>query len=151
MSKVGKILFHRIAIIGTFIVLQVFLYVLLILKFSEYMLYFNWLCIGISIAAVLWIVNDRSNPGYKLGWIIIVLIAPVVGGLLYLLLGGNRLSRRNQRRLRVMQYKMEIPSRMRPDPRQLNIRYRMAERMERPLSRAATAMQAVTAAISTKT
>ncbi len=107
MSKIGKILFHRIAIIGTFIVLQVFLYVLLILKFSEYMLYFNWLCIGISIAAVLWIVNDRSNPGYKLGWIIIVLIAPVVGGLLYLLLGGNRLSRRNQRRLRVMQYKMD--------------------------------------------
>ena len=50
-----------------------------------------------------------------------------------------------------MLYKIEIPSRISPDPRQLSIRYRMAERMERPLSRAATAMQAVTAAISTKT
>lgn len=106
MSKIGKILFHRIAIVGSSIVLQICLYVLMIIKFSEYMLYFNWLCIAISVAAVLWIVNDRSNPGYKLGWIIIVLISPVVGGLLYLLLGGNRLSRRNQRRLRVMQYKM---------------------------------------------
>ena len=106
MSKLGKILFHRIAIIGAALVLQVALYVLMILGFSEYILYLDWLFIAISAAAVLWIVNDRSNPGYKLGWIIIVLISPVVGGLLYLLLGGNRLSRRNQRRLRTMQYKL---------------------------------------------
>ncbi len=106
MSKIGKLLFHRVAIIGISIVVQAVFYVLVIQRFSEYIVYLNWLFIGISVAAVLWIVNDRSNPGYKLGWIIIVLISPVVGGLLYLLLGGNRLSKRNQRRLRTMQYKL---------------------------------------------
>ena len=106
MSKIRKILFHRVAITGVAIVLQIVLYILVIQRFSEYIVYLNWLLIGISVAAVLWIVNDRSNPGYKLGWIIIVLISPVVGGVLYLLLGGNRLSRRNQRRLRAMEYKI---------------------------------------------
>lgn len=106
MSKIGKILFHRVAIIGVSIILQICVYIVTILAFSEYMIYLHWAFIAVSALAVLWIINDRSNPGYKLGWIIIVLIFPVVGGLLYLLLGGNRLSRRNQRRLRVMEYKM---------------------------------------------
>lgn len=106
MSKIGKLLFHRVGIIGAGIVAQIVFYILMIRRFSEYLVYLNWIFIGISVAAVLWIVNDRSNPGYKLGWIIIVLISPVVGGGLYLLLGGNRLSRRNQRRLRTMQYKI---------------------------------------------
>ena len=51
----------------------------------------------------------------------------------------------------VMQYSIAMPSSTRPEPRQLKIRYRMAATTERPLSLAATAMQAVTAAISTNT
>ena len=51
----------------------------------------------------------------------------------------------------VTAYKMEIPSRISPEPRQLKIRYRMAATTERPLSFATTATQAVMAAISIKT
>jgi cardiolipin synthase len=100
-------LFHRVAVIGVCILLQILLYVLMIRRFSEYRAYFNWFCIAVSVAAVLWIINNRSNPAYKLGWVIIILLSPVIGGLIYLLLGGNRLSRGNQRRLRVMQNKIK--------------------------------------------
>ena len=106
MSKLRKILFHRVGITAVSILLQVILYVFLILKFTEYAAYLNLLFVCISLFATLWIINGRSDPGYKLGWVVIVLLAPVVGGLLYLLLGGNRLSRRNQRRLKGMEYKI---------------------------------------------
>ena len=106
MSKLRKIFFHRVGITAAAILLQVVLYVVVIQKFSEYIVYLNWLFVAISAAASLWIINSRSDPGYKLGWIVIILLAPVVGGGLYLLLGGNRLSRRSQRRLKGMEYKI---------------------------------------------
>lgn len=107
MDKIRKILFHRIGIVAVFLVLQIVLYISTIIWFSDYIIQLNWIFRFISALVVLWLVNDRSDPGYKLGWIIIVLVAPVVGGLLYLLLGGNRLSMRNQRKLKVMQEKID--------------------------------------------
>ena len=106
MDKIRKILFHRIGIVAVFLVLQIVLYISTIIWFSDYIIQLNWIFRFISALVVLWLVNDRSDPGYKLGWIIIVLVAPVVGGLLYLLLGGNRLSMRNQQTLKVMQEKI---------------------------------------------
>ena len=106
MSKLRKIMFHRVGIAAAGIILQLTLYVLLIWRFSEYAAYLGILFVCISLFATLWIINSRSDPGYKIGWIVIILLAPVVGGGLYLLLGGNRLSRRSQRRLKGMEYKI---------------------------------------------
>ena len=107
MYKIGKILFHRLGVIAVFILLQVAVYVTTIIVSSDYIVYLNWFFRLIGAAVVLWIINDRSNPGYKLGWVILVMAIPVAGGPLYLLLGGNRLSHRNQNRLRAMQEDLE--------------------------------------------
>lgn len=107
MRKIGKILFHRLGIIAVFLILQIALYVSTITWFSDYAIAIEWSFKLISAIVVLWLINDRSEPGYKLGWIISVLIMPVAGGLLYLLLGGNRLSYRMQRKLRVMEKKLD--------------------------------------------
>lgn len=106
MGKLSKILFHRVAIVAVFIILQILFYVALIARFSAYMVQIELCFRIISALVVLWIINDRSNPGYKLAWVIFVLILPVAGGLLFLLLGGNRLSHRNQRKLRLMEGKI---------------------------------------------
>ena len=106
MSKIGKLLFHRLGIITAFLILQIVIYISTILWFSEYERVFEICFRVLSALMVLVIINGRSDPGYKLGWVIIVLIMPVSGGLLYLLLGGNRLSLRSQRKLRVMEGKM---------------------------------------------
>ena len=55
--------------------------------------------ITISVAAVLYINNNRSNPAYKIAWIIPILLMPVFGGIIYLMLGGNRVSARERRRM----------------------------------------------------
>ena len=75
-------------------------------RFSAYFVYFYWLCIALSVAAVLWIVGNKSDPGYKIAWIIPILLFPVFGGLIYLLLGGNRLSLRQRRKMQGMERQM---------------------------------------------
>lgn len=55
----------------------------------------------ISIGAVLYIINRRDKPGYKVTWIVIILTFPLFGGLLYLTFriqsSVNRLRRRYAR------------------------------------------------------
>lgn len=85
---------------------QVGVLAVMTLYFSNYFHYFYWLCIVLSMVAVLGIVSNRSDPGYKIAWIIPILIFPLFGGLVYLLLGGNRLSQRVQGKMRVMNQQM---------------------------------------------
>ena len=106
MRKIAKLLFHRVAIIAAFLVLQILLYASLLIWFNDYVFHLDWILRVLSALVVLALINDRSNPGYKLGWILIILITPIAGGFLYLLLGGNRLSYRNQRKLKAMEEKI---------------------------------------------
>lgn len=108
LSKIGKVLFHRLGIVGVLIVAQIALYAagLVVLRDSPYYKTVEWLFITLSVLAAMWIVGDKSNPGYKIGWIIIVLGLMPFGSLAYLLLGGNHLSGFNQKRLRSMERKI---------------------------------------------
>ncbi|MFV0496737.1 MAG: cardiolipin synthase [Candidatus Fimivivens sp.] len=54
---------------------------------------------AMSIVAVLYIVSKYDNPDYKLAWVILILMVPILGGLIYLLSGNKRLPRRLKRRI----------------------------------------------------
>ena len=109
LSKIGKLLFHRMGIMMVLIAAQIALYVagLLLLQDSQYYGVYWGIALTLSVLAVVWIVGSSSNPGYKIGWIIIVLALIPFGCVAYLLLGGNHLSYFNQRRLRIMERRME--------------------------------------------
>ena len=51
----------------------------------------------ISILMVIYIYNRNDNPSYKLAWISLILIIPQIGGILYLLFGGKKVSRELRR------------------------------------------------------
>lgn len=109
LRKLGKLLFHRIGVIAVLLGFQIAVYVLIFSALSGtvyYAILTTFLTV-LSVAAVLWIVGDNSNPGYKIGWIIIVLAFRPFGAVAYSLLGGNRLSRYNQRRLSNMERTMK--------------------------------------------
>lgn len=101
-----SLLFHRTALVALLLVAQVAVLAVMTVQFSSYFLYFYWFFIVLSVVAVLWIVSNRSDPGYKIAWIIPILVFPVFGGLVYLLLGGNRLSPRAQGKMRGMSRQM---------------------------------------------
>ena len=88
MKKILKFLFHRVVLVALALALQAGLLVLMLVKFNEYFVYFYAICIALSLAAVLKIVNGDSNPGYKIAWIIPILLGPVFGVLFYIILGG---------------------------------------------------------------
>lgn len=108
LTKLGKLMFHRIGIIAAMIVMQLVFYAVMftMLRSSPYYPTFSWALMLLSGLVVLWIVGNRSNPGYKVGWIIIVMLFTPFGAVAYVFLGGNRLSQYNQRRLKIMERKM---------------------------------------------
>ena len=48
----------------------------------------------LSLILVLWIVNKKINPSYKLAWTILILAVPVFGVIIYLLFGQSRVARK---------------------------------------------------------
>lgn len=98
-SRIAKLLTHRLAFVGGFIILQLLVLFVMIGWFSNYFVQFYLLCLLITGAAVLWIVSRNIHPDYKVAWIVPIMAFPVFGGLFYLLFGGGQVSQRNQRRM----------------------------------------------------
>lgn len=99
MKFIRKFLFHRIALIIIAISLQLLALVGVIIKFNQYFAYFYGGSLLLSIAAVFWVVNSKSNPVYKLAWVILILIFPIFGGLFYIFFGRNKLNKRTKRQM----------------------------------------------------
>lgn len=82
-------------IFGRTIVILVLLIVQLMMLFSTYLMFYDIMeyIIGgftlLSAIIVITIVNNKSNPAFKLAWILPVLVFPVFGGFLYLIVERN--------------------------------------------------------------
>lgn len=111
MTKIMKLLTHRIFLVGVSIFVQLMVLLVVLLRFNEYYTQFQTICSLLSLVIVIAIVGDRSNPAYKIAWIIPIMLFPIFGWLLYVLFGGNRLSKRARRKLqsidRVMQEELK--------------------------------------------
>ena len=87
--KILKVLTDRIFIFGFLIFLQA---LGIILFTSHLFASYHWLktlLFIFSLLIVLWLVNKDENPAYKISWIILILIFPIFGGLLYLFIGNK--------------------------------------------------------------
>lgn len=98
-QKLFGLLFHRLVLVGAAILVQLAILLVMLLRFQQYFVYFYAVSITVSVAAVLYIISNRSNPAYKIAWIIPIMLVPVFGGIIYLVLGGNRISRRERSRM----------------------------------------------------
>lgn len=84
----------RILFLALAILLQLVLIIGIFIKFYQYFSYFYVINIIISTLVVLWIVNDESNPAFKIAWIIPIMLFPIFGGLFYILIGNTSLSKK---------------------------------------------------------
>ncbi len=94
MKKLFKFLSSRLTIICFFILFQLVLLFLAILVFTNNFLYFYLLMLLFSLGLIIAIVNDDSNPTFKIAWIIPMLILPIFGAPLYLIFGRKKVSKR---------------------------------------------------------
>lgn len=88
--------------VALLLLVQIGLLMAVLIRFNDYFVYVYFFCVALSVIAVLYIVNRAMDPGYKIGWIILILFAPFFGGLFYLLCGGNGPSRRLRRKMEGM-------------------------------------------------
>lgn len=88
--KFLKLITHRITIVILLLLLQLGVLFGAIFVFRDYFIYFYVLNVLISIGSVLHIINGRSNPAYKIAWLIPVTLLPIIGIVIYIIFGHLR-------------------------------------------------------------
>ena len=99
ITNMWKLLFQRVTMVCLSILGQLAFFVLLIWRFQEVSQWLYFCLLILSSAVVLFIISKNTNPAYKIAWVIPILTFPIFGGLFYLLLGGNRLSSRQRKKM----------------------------------------------------
>ncbi len=93
-QKRDRLFLSKIIIVGVLIVLQIALLICMTLRLGEYQAYFETVYMALSVLVVIYIINKKENPAYKLAWTVTILIFPLFGGVFYLIVAGNRSSNR---------------------------------------------------------
>ena len=99
MKKILRFITQRVVITALLIVLQVLLLFGFSRQLDNYFVYFYAGSVLLSLLITLGIINSKSNPAYKIAWLIPILLFPVFGGLVYLLFGSDRTGRYLRKKL----------------------------------------------------
>lgn len=90
---------NRIIVAGLLILLQVLLFVIIEQSVSVVAAAVYRAVEILAVVLVFLIINKRSNPNYKMAWIIFIIISPLVGGGLFFLWGNGRVKPILKRRI----------------------------------------------------
>lgn len=108
---IKKILTNKMLIVGFFFLLQMTFLVLTILFIAYYNYYYAfYVQIGlktISVFVVLFIINTDKTLNYKMGWIVPILLFPIIGGLFFLFYSTKNYSKKDLLRYKKIEEKMK--------------------------------------------
>ncbi len=88
--KRGITIQTRYIVSAVLLLLQFFLLFAIVYNLSENYFFIYAISEVLGILTVIYIVNRRGNPSYKIAWIIFILIFPIFGISVFLLWGGGR-------------------------------------------------------------
>lgn len=98
-EKTVKLFLNRIFVFGLLIIAQCAWLVVALLHLYQNYYVFDLIMLLVSYGLVLYIINKQDNPAYKLIWIILLLIIPIVGAALYLMFGNKKPSKSMRQRM----------------------------------------------------
>ena len=110
MRKLSRALFSRYTLSAITILLSVLLIFSLVYIASVYSVLIYAALVILDMLVVLSIINREVNPEYKLPWLVISLLIPLFGPLLYVIFYSRKLSRREARLLNRINVEAEIAS-----------------------------------------
>ena len=99
LKRILKLLFNRIFYVALALLIQMGWLLITAWRLAAYSKYISNAIGIISVLIVLWIVNKKINPSYKLGWTILIMTVPVFGVLLYVLFGKSRIAQAIRKRI----------------------------------------------------
>ncbi len=88
-SVFAKIVFSRTMVTILLLLIQALVLFSIPLWFAKYRLAVYACSSVLSALAIIYIINDESNPGFKMAWIIPICVLPVFGTLLFLFVNWN--------------------------------------------------------------
>ena len=97
--KLFKLLFNRVIFVSLAIILQIAVYVLLVMELLNYWWFFVLSAI-ISTVIFLRVNVKNSNPAIKILWVCVILLLPLLGFVLYVMLGESRWTKRQKKKMR---------------------------------------------------
>ncbi|MGL4337144.1 MAG: cardiolipin synthase [Turicibacter sp.] len=99
MKKVLKFLLSRMLITGLILVFQLGLFFFAIWKLSSYFIYVYIALVILSFGVTLRLMSKSLNPSYKMVWLLVILLFPGFGGLIYILYGTRRISKKDEKKM----------------------------------------------------
>ncbi len=90
----------KVASLALAVIIQVAVIVVPYIFFNEYIRHINWVFEVLSFLVVLYIVRSDINPSYKIPWIVIILLLPAFGGVLYLIYGRYHFGKKEAEKLK---------------------------------------------------
>lgn len=106
LKKIINFITHRLFIVAIILLIQISFLVFIVLKFETSFYIFYILTQIIGLLLILKIINSKMNPGYKIAWIIPILIIPIFGTLFYLIF-SNKSNKKTNKRLESLKQKFE--------------------------------------------
>lgn len=98
MKKLIRFLTSRLFIFSVLILVQFLLLAGAVLLLANNYVHLYALFTVLSLAIVVWVVNETDNPMFKVAWIIPILLFPVFGGVFYAVFGRRKLPRTSRLR-----------------------------------------------------
>lgn len=83
----------RVFLTAAILLVQVAVFVILVLLFSDWSPIFYSLNILISVFVAIYLVNSNTQVNYKFSWILLISVAPIFGGIFFVMFGLHPKSR----------------------------------------------------------
>lgn len=100
MNKLLKKVFSRTVVTALLIIIQVAWLAALLLKLGNSLPAIQTVLRILSLVAILFVIKSDMNPSYKIGWILLIAVLPILGGLMYVIFGNKRPTKNMREMLR---------------------------------------------------
>lgn len=79
-----NVLFSRITILAFLLLIQLMIFVATVTYLSDYATYIYTVLTLLEVVSVIYIINSRGNPAFKITWILLIFVLPILGTAFYL-------------------------------------------------------------------
>ena len=107
MKRLFKLLTSRLFIIGVMILLQIAWIVLFLADFSERYSFVSVIINMIALILAFSVITRWTNPSFKLSWVFLIMMVPIVGVPVYLIFGRPGLTKGTRRSMDAINAKHE--------------------------------------------
>ena len=92
-------MFNRVTLAALLLVIEILWLVVMVAGLSQYYIWIAPVFSTISMLIIADILRRDNNPAYKMGWILLITLAPLFGWLTYAIFGNKHMTRRMHKRI----------------------------------------------------